>query len=178
EGSVVGSIGVIAFHPNVSGFLNQHGVTVTPLKAGRFKDSSYPFRDMTQEERDMEQRVLDDAYQMFLKDVAEGRGQPLSTVGRWAEGRIYSGKAALLEQMVSNTGGRDDAVIEIKRMLKTSRDLPILEPKREFLDDLFDVMPFGGKARRMDTGSLGTIYYLHPAGLPPELVDFVLQIGR
>lgn len=180
EGSLIGSIGVIGFHPNVSGFLNQHGVTVTPLKAGRFKDSSYPFRDLTPEERDMVQRTLDDAYLQFLNDVKEGRGQSLDTVRRWAEGRIVSGKQAEIDQMITDLGGREEAVTAIKLILKTDRELPILEPERGFWEEIM-AGGLGNQARAIEDAHFlwsGRLFYIYPMGLPSELMRSIESAGR
>ena len=57
RGSILGSIGVITIHPDISGLLAQYGVKVTTTKAGRYKDSSYPFRAMTLEEQAMLQSM-------------------------------------------------------------------------------------------------------------------------
>lgn len=139
DGSIIGSIGVISFHFSIREFLNRYGVSVTPIKAGRSKDSSYPFREMTGEEQANYERVLDDAYQMFLADVAEGRKQSIQTVRGWADGKIYSGRQAKAEQLIDDLGGMPEAVAAMKIMLKTKDDLPVLEPRRDFFEDLFAV---------------------------------------
>ena len=127
-GSIVGSIGVIVLHPDVSGLLQRYGVKVTALKAGKFKDSSYPFREMTPDERAMYDDMLQDAYQQFLSDVAEGRKKAIATVAGWADGKIYSGSRAKTEQIIDELGGEDQALASLKLLLKTSEDLPCTSP--------------------------------------------------
>jgi len=172
EGSILGSIGVISLHGDISGLLQKYGVKVNVIKAGRYKDASYPFRSMTAEELRMETALINDAYTQFIADVSEGRKQPIRTVRTWAEGRIFSGKKAKTEQIIDELGGVDEAVAGIKLMLKTNADLPIIERKRGFFEELFShsPLPFSRRGNGMFLDS--SIYYLHPAGFKYFIGDF------
>ncbi len=165
-GSIVGSIGVISLHPNFGPFLARYGIEVEALKAGRYKDSSYPFRNLTEDERAMYQGVLDAAYQQFLNDVAEGRKTSLANVRNWAEGRIYSGTQARAEQMIDELGGRDQAMDAIRQALKLNETPPLLKPRRDFLEDFLENSPLGSRYQaRNDYGALLSMpaLYLYPA---------------
>lgn len=156
--SVIGSIGVISLHPNVAGLLDKLGIRMTTLKAGQFKDSSYPFREMTGEETQMYRELLDDSYQAFLSDVAEGRKQSRKTVEDWAEGRIFSGKKAKALQLVDDIGGEREAMQAMKLMLKTDDDLPVYEPEPELLEELLG--RFSGRGLRMPSSQ---VLYMMPS---------------
>jgi protease-4 len=71
--TITGSIGVFAALPNAAGFLKEHGVRVELVKAGAIKASGSFFHDLSQQERQTWQDTVDNAYDMFLKRVAEGR---------------------------------------------------------------------------------------------------------
>ncbi|MCB1168119.1 MAG: S49 family peptidase, partial [Leptospiraceae bacterium] len=142
---IIGSIGVIAVHPNIGPFLDKHGIQIQTLTAGKYKDSSYPFRNLTEEERQMYQDILDDAYRQFLADVAEGRKKSIKDVQQWAEGRIYSGRAAKAMQMIDDIGGEKEALAKLKIILKTDEDLPVYRVERSFMDRLFGQMEPGLK---------------------------------
>jgi len=162
EGSLVGSIGVISFHGDISELMKDYGVKITAIKSGKFKDSSYPFRAMTDLEKNMLQDVMDDAYEQFISDVADGRGQPRKSVADWAEGRIYSGKQAKSEQMIDDFGGKAEAVQALKLLLKTTDDLPLFEKKSDFMERLFSRLP-GMKSETLSSSiSNSHIYYLYP----------------
>lgn len=132
EGSILGSIGVISYLPDYSGIMQKYGVRFETVKSGDYKDFSSPFRGLRPEERQMYQQVLDDAYMQFMKDVAEGRGQALSTVRQWADGRVFSGKQAKAEQIIDDIGGEPEAIEAVKLILKTTRDLPVFEKEVEW----------------------------------------------
>lgn len=169
--SIIGSIGVISFHLNVAGLLGRNGIQVVPIKSGRFKDSSYPFRNMTDEELEMRRSAQEAAYTQFIRDVADGRKERFSDVQtKWADARIFSGEQARREKLIDEFGDRHTAMEYIKKRLDTKRDLPILEPKRPFLDELFRSVPFLKADASVDnwTRLLGEpMLYLYPgAGLP------------
>ena len=132
EGSTLGSIGVISVHMEVHRFLERHGVKATVIKAGRYKDIGSPFRGMTGEERRMYQSHVNEFYALFLKDVAAGRKKKLSKVRTWAEGKIFSAGKALKLGMIDGIGHRNEAITEIKKLLKTEDDLKIVEPEKNF----------------------------------------------
>ena len=148
ESTILGSIGAIAIHPNIGPFLDRHGVQIQTLTAGKYKDSSYPFRNLTEEEREMYQQVLDDAYQQFLADVAEGRKKSIKDVREWADGKIYSGRQAKAIQMIDDIGGQKEAVEKIKLILKTDEDLPVYRVEPDFMDRFFAGMGGSGLAIR------------------------------
>jgi protease-4 len=165
EGSLVGSIGVISIRPNVSDFLQRYGVQIETLKAGRYKDMSYPFRDLTDEERAMYDRFLNDAYQQFLEDVSKGRKKAKDDVLKWGEGRIYSGREARSQQIIDEIGGRGEAVAAIKIMLKTDQDLPLLRAPRSLLEELLSETGV-----RFASGAYGVL-----PGQSDELANSLLQ---
>ena len=133
EAAVVGSIGVISFHMELQRFLKNYGVKVEAFKSGRFKDLGSPFRKMTALERNMQQRLLEEFYQIFLKDVAAGRKRSVNVVRRrWADGRVFSGRQALKLKMVDALGEQEVALDEIKKLLKTDEELQIIIPPRDW----------------------------------------------
>jgi len=140
EGSIVGSIGVISYSPDVSGFMNQHGLKMGVVKSGAYKDIMSPFRPMTDTEKSLIQSMIDDAHQQFIADVAIGRNQPITAVRQWADGRVFSGKAARAEQIIDDFGGEEQARTTLKLLLKTTEELPIFYPERTWIDDVIDSM--------------------------------------
>lgn len=71
---ITGSIGVYASLPNVSGFVKEHGIKFELVKAGGIKASGSPFHELTPQERQPWQDMVDSAYDHFL-DIVEG-GRP------------------------------------------------------------------------------------------------------
>lgn len=140
KGSVIGSIGVISIRPDVSGLLEKYGVKVTAIKAGAFKDMSYPFRAITNEERQIYNNMLADMYNLFKHDVREGRKQSIETVESWSGGQVYSGQKAVSLQMIDANGGMKEAIAWIAKEAKRAPDdMKIYKPKRDFMDKLMNM---------------------------------------
>ena len=70
---ITGSIGVYASLPNFADFVNQHGVKFNLVKVGGIKASGSPFHELTPQERQPWQDMVDSAYDRFLEVVASGR---------------------------------------------------------------------------------------------------------
>jgi protease-4 len=71
--TITGSIGVYASLPNVAEFMGNHGVKFELVKAGGIKASGSPFHELTPQERQPWQEMVDSAYDHFLDVVATGR---------------------------------------------------------------------------------------------------------
>jgi protease IV len=71
--TLTGSIGVYAALPNVSEMADKVGFKMELIKAGAIKASGSPFHELTPQERQPWQEMVDHAYERFLDVVAEGR---------------------------------------------------------------------------------------------------------
>ena len=108
--TLTGSIGVISEIPNTDRLLDKLGVEFIVIKSGANKDIGSPFRAMTDEEKRLFQTIIDQAYDGFVKIVAEGRRLPEDKVRQIADGRVYTGRQALELGLVDQLGYLDDAV--------------------------------------------------------------------
>ena len=108
-GTLTGSIGAIMEVHNVATLAEKLGVSQTVVKSGRFKDVGQPLRAMTDEERVLLQRMVDDVLGQFVDAVARGRGMEAGRVRALADGRLYSGAQARDAGLVDELGGLVDA---------------------------------------------------------------------
>jgi len=108
--TITGSIGVIAVIPDLSGLYEKLGIRYQVVKSGQFKDMLSSDRPMTPEERAILERLIQEAYDEFVRVVAEGRRLPEERVRELADGRIYTGRQALDLGLVDQLGGYRDAV--------------------------------------------------------------------
>jgi protease-4 len=108
--TLTGSIGVISEIPNADELLKKIGVQFIVIKSGANKDIGSPFRTMTDEEKKLFQTVIDEAYDGFVKIVAQGRNLPEDKVRQIADGRVYTGRQAQVLGLVDQLGYLDDAV--------------------------------------------------------------------
>ena len=107
--TMTGSIGVISQVMNVEGLLEKLGIEVETFKGGKYKDMYSGFREMTPEEEEIMQGMIDEYYEQFIDVVAEGRGLGKEEVRDLATGQIYTGTAAKELGLVDALGGLDTA---------------------------------------------------------------------
>ena len=90
-----GSIGVFALHEDLSGAAEQAGVKMTFISAGRFKTEGNPFEPLSDEARRAIQADVDKFYEMFVRDVAKGRGTTAQNVrDNYGQGRMLLASSA------------------------------------------------------------------------------------
>lgn len=105
-----GSIGVtIGTLIDVSGFLEQHGITTTTITSGANKAMGSSYQPMSDEEKAIWQALVDEAYDQFVGIVAEGRDLDPEYVYEIADGRILSAYQAIELDLVDEIGSVDDA---------------------------------------------------------------------
>ncbi len=111
-----GSIGVtIGTLYDISGLLEKYGVKTETITAGRNKAMGSSVEPMTEEQKEILQSLVDDAYEQFTGIVSEERGIGLQTVKNIADGRIYTAKQACELGLVDSIGTYDEAVDEMKQ---------------------------------------------------------------
>lgn len=71
--TLTGSIGVFASFPNIKELGEKIGFKMITVKAGDVKDAGSPFKDMTDQEKQLWQDMVDNAYEQFLNIVRDGR---------------------------------------------------------------------------------------------------------
>ena len=118
--TITGSIGVISVLPNLAGLTEKIGVQLIVIKSGPHKDESYGYRDLTPEEREIWQKMIDEAYNDFVDIVAQGRHLDNARVRQLADGRIYTGKQAKEVGLADELGNLDAAVDAAAKLGKIS----------------------------------------------------------
>ncbi|MEW6358316.1 MAG: signal peptide peptidase SppA [Planctomycetota bacterium] len=124
--TLTGSIGVIWFHANIEGLLEKLGIAAFPTKSGPLKDMGSMTREMTIEEEEMFQKLIDQMHERFVQIVLAGRkdaGVPLTVeaVRKIADGRIYSALQAKDLRLVDQIGYLEDAVDAAKKLAKLNK---------------------------------------------------------
>lgn len=109
-GSIVGSIGAIVQLTNLEELYSKLGVKYEVIKSGPHKDMGSAARPMTEEEREMFQRLVDDTYGQFVDAVCSGRNLPKEEVLKVADGRILLASQAKDVGLVDDFGNFEDAV--------------------------------------------------------------------
>lgn len=114
ESGEVGSIGVLWRHEEFSAMDARIGIKTTLIYAGKHKTEGNPFEPLTEEAKEAFQASVDDFYDMFIADVAAGRGVKEAAV---REG-FGQGRMVLAEQAVSD--GMADRVATLEEVIETA----------------------------------------------------------
>jgi protease-4 len=152
--TITGSIGVIMHGFNYRGLLDKVGVAPEVYKSGKFKDMMSPTREpeeVTQEERDMVQSLINEVYGDFKDVVKKGRtdaheqnkSEGHALADNWtdyADGRVLSGTEAEKLGFVDEVGNFQTAVERAKSFGGISGDANLVQyPERYDISDLFHI---------------------------------------
>jgi len=108
--ALTGSIGVISQVMNVEELYEKLGIRVQMFKGGRYKDMYSGFRELTEEEEEITQRLVDEYYEHFVGVVAAGRGLSTDEARELATGQVYTGARARQLGLVDELGGLETAL--------------------------------------------------------------------
>jgi protease IV len=118
EETLTGSLGVIMQGVNYEGLADKYGVDFVTIKSGQYKDIMSPTRQMTEEERQILQNMINNSYAGFVEVIAEGRGMTTEQVKKIADGRIYDGRQAKELNLIDDFGYLEDV---IKQMMEQEK---------------------------------------------------------
>ena len=108
--TITGSIGVYMDYTNVSELMDKLGVKNEKIKSGTHKDILSMYRPITDEEKTILQKMVDDIYNQFVQTIADGRHLEEAKVREIADGRILTGKQAQAYGLVDAMGNYYDAL--------------------------------------------------------------------
>ncbi|MDB5121703.1 MAG: signal peptide peptidase SppA [Sphingobacteriales bacterium] len=138
--TITGSIGVFGIIPNMQKFFNNKlGITFDGVKTGQFADLGSVNRPLTDFEKSLIQKEVNNIYSGFTKKVAEGRKKTQTYIDSIGQGRVWSGKEALGIGLVDRLGNINDAIKSASKKAKL-KDYKVVEypsqkdPIKSFLD--------------------------------------------
>lgn len=134
RGTITGSIGVIAVTPNLKGLFEKLGIRMNVIKSGKYKDILSSYREISPEERELIQQMIDSSYQQFIKDVAAGRNLAVDDITPQADGRVFGGDTALRHKLIDGLGSFEDALKKARELAKLPDDSPVYDEIRSPLE--------------------------------------------
>ncbi|OZT80092.1 signal peptide peptidase SppA [Marinococcus halophilus] len=108
--TITGSIGVIMSSLNYSELAENLGIDSVNITSGEFKDIGSPTEEVTEEDREIMQGIVDDMYEDFLQVVIDGRGFSEEKARNLADGRIYTGEQAEENGLIDELGTTEDTI--------------------------------------------------------------------
>jgi protease IV len=140
EASIVGSIGVIAEWYNYEELMKWAKLKAIVLKAGEFKDTGSPVREMTPAERTYMQGLIDNMHAQFIDSVAEGRRMKVEEIKPLADGKVWTGEQAMPLKLIDQIGDFRAAVEDTAKSVGIKGEPTIVRPEKDrksVLDLLF-----------------------------------------
>jgi protease-4 len=112
--TLTGSIGVVTWKPNISGFLKQLGVGTDSLGRGKMSRIPSLTHTYSESERQRVAAAVRQIYTLFVSRVAAGRAMSADEVNAVARGRVWTGEQASSNGLVDELGGFSAAVAAAK----------------------------------------------------------------
>lgn len=137
--SVTGSIGVQASRLEFAGLIADYNVTYRRLTAGRLKDAGSRFKEMTPEEQQLFQNMIDKLHKEFIKAVAQNRNLPEEFVTSLATGFVYLGSEAKELGLIDEFGGKKEALKYLEKTLNITAKPVEYKEKRTFFQSISGV---------------------------------------
>jgi len=140
EASIVGSIGVIAEWYNYEELMKWAKLKAIVLKAGEFKDTGSPLREMTPAERAYMQGLIDNMHAQFIDSVAKGRRVKVEEIKPLADGKVWTGEQAMPLKLIDQIGDFRAAVEDTAKSVGIKGEPTIVRPEKDrksVLDLLF-----------------------------------------
>ena len=163
QGSIVGSIGVIAQWVNYGDLLKWAKLKDVVIKTGEFKDTGNPARDLTPAEQAYMQSLIDNMFGQFIRAVADGRKLKYDDVKSIANGKVWTGEQAKDMKLIDSIGDFEAVVTDTAKSVGISGEPTLVRPekdRRTLLDlmtgDISQYIPSREKLMEQQVG----FYYL------------------
>jgi len=144
-GAFVGSIGVLFQAPNIAELAKKLGISEQIITAGDYKQMGTFTREWTPKEKGALKGLIDDAYGLFVHDVATARGLDETKPDVFANAQVFIAEKALHVKLIDEVGSiaeakakllelsgvktaiweKPDAVDKWMKKLESSSKLPI-----------------------------------------------------
>lgn len=123
-----GSIGVIVSLMNCKDLYDKIGLKEIDITSGANKSMGSAGLDLTDEQYDILQSLVDESYDQFVEIVCNGRKLDNSTVRKLADGRIYSAKQAKDKGLIDEIGSLEEEKEMFASEAGFSKDITYFTP--------------------------------------------------
>lgn len=102
--SITGSIGVTASYLRFSRFMEKYGIDYERLVSGDMKDFMSPFKNMSIEERNNIEYIINETFSEFWNTVLKERRINKTYIDEIKSGKVFLGKDAAIVGLIDETG--------------------------------------------------------------------------
>lgn len=139
-GSITGSIGVMAEFVTVTEALSKLGIKPEVLTTGKYKAAGTPMRELSWEQRQQMQELMQDLHEQFVDHVAQARDMDRSRVAAIADGRAVTGRQALELGLIDQLGTKTEAITKLKELAGIEGQALLVEGPVEELTLMQEIM--------------------------------------
>ncbi|WP_408955292.1 signal peptide peptidase SppA [Natroniella sp. ANB-PHB2] len=134
--TTTGSIGVIMQFKDMKELYQKIGIRNVTFKSGNYKDIGNPDRDLTEEEKEFLQELVDEIHEQFVQTIVDERNLSRNKVEDLADGRIFTGSQAKELGLVDQLGNFYHAVDELERLAGIEGEAELIHHDRQSLLDI------------------------------------------
>ena len=127
--TITGSIGVFSAFPTMEKSLTKLGVHTDGLGTTELAGALRLDRELSPLAKNILQQGVNHVYQQFLTLVADARQSTPAQINQVAQGRVWTGNAALQLGLVDELGGLNDAIAAAAKLAELS-DYEVFEVRR------------------------------------------------
>ncbi|NKQ37590.1 MAG: signal peptide peptidase SppA [Chloroflexi bacterium] len=120
--TITGSIGVIMMRLSTQGLYQKLHINQASVQRGRHAGLYSDPAPMSDEEREIFRKGIEDVYGQFKQVVADGRDLPYDDLDAICEGRVWTGRQALQRQLVDGYGDFVDAIRQAAELAELPTD--------------------------------------------------------
>lgn len=140
--TITANIGIFGLLFNSEKFMKDKlGITFDRVNTNAHSDWPSVTRNMSDFEKAMIQKSINQGYETFTSKAAQGRKMPLEKLKSLANGRVWSGAEAKQNGLVDALGGFDDAVklaAQAAKLKEGDYRLRFSPTKKTFLEGILD----------------------------------------
>lgn len=161
--TITGSIGIFGLIPNVSKLMGKIGVSFDGVQTNKMSnmESDILLSGFDNEEQLLMQGYVNRGYELFVKRCAEGRGMSTEAIKAIAEGRVWTGNAALKNGLIDGLGSLNDAIgMAAQKANLTAYEVSDYPAKKDFATKLMESLDLSVLADKVAANYLGEQYGL------------------
>lgn len=149
EVSMVGSIGVVTQHVDVSAAEAKQGIKTTEIYAGKYKRISSQYAPLTDAGRQTIQDSVDHVYGVFVEAVANHRSVDVETVlGSMADGKVFHGSQAIEAGLVDGVATLSETVAQARSL---ARSTAVKKPQQKNVAGVATITQTKGMTMNIET---------------------------
>ena len=154
--SLLGSIGVLFQYPNFSDLMNKIGVTYETIKSSPLKAAPNGLEPTTPAARAAVEALVVDSYAWFKDMVRDRRKLEGEDLDRVADGRVFTGRQAIVLKLADEIGREQEAVDWLAKSSKIDPETPIRDWRLHPRFSQFSLLHLG-VAKVLDGLGLGSL---------------------